>query len=88
MEATTTQEQPALLPKIMITDETGTDNSATSDLELEPAPFASNAGETTETHVAGQAFQSLTFDGERAIVNVQWGLKRTPQPLPPDLRYS
>ena len=88
MEATTTQEQPALLPKIMITDKTGTDNSATSDSEPEPAPFASNASETTEMHVAGQAFQSLTFDGERAIVNVQWGLKCMPQPLPPDLRYS
>lgn len=37
--------------------------------------FRSFAVEVAPTHRAGQEFQTLSFDGERMIVNKQWATK-------------
>ena len=38
--------------------------------------FETRVGEGTETHRAGKAYQALTFDGERTVVNASWVSKR------------
>lgn len=75
MDTTTAQGLPTPPPKISVTED-----GATSAPEPEPAPFTFNAAGAAKTHVAGQAFQSLSFDGEKAIVNQKWAKKRAFQP--------
>jgi hypothetical protein len=44
--------------------------------------YRSFVTEVAPTHKAGQSFQCLSFDGERAVVNKGWAAKCEPHPTP------
>ena len=67
---------------IRVTSADAVDDAGTGELQ-EPPAFTSRAGQSSQPHRAGQAFQSLSFDGERSIVNKHWAKKRRSHLLNP-----